>query len=246
MNKTVGAVISAIVIIFCIVIALFCTVRIPAGYVGVIYNMNGGVAEDTLSQGFHLTKPTQKVTTYSIGIEQSYLTSDNRGDSKENESFEVPSNDGKGLTVDMTFTYRFDPDKVSETFTRFKGQSGKEVKETFIKPNIMSWTKEITAKYSVIDLLGDKRASLNAELTDYLKEKFEPYGIIIESVSLINIDPDEETRAAVQKKVTPSRIWSWLRSSSRPQMSMPKRKRKLPSLRPIRKKKPPRSRQKPN
>lgn len=28
MNKTVGAVISALVIIFCIVIALFCTVRI--------------------------------------------------------------------------------------------------------------------------------------------------------------------------------------------------------------------------
>lgn len=52
MNKTVGAVISALVIIFCIVIALFCTVRIPAGYVGVIYNMNGGVAETTLSQGF--------------------------------------------------------------------------------------------------------------------------------------------------------------------------------------------------
>ena len=49
MNKTVGAVISAFVIIFCIVIALFCTVRIPAGYVGVIYNMNGGVAETTLS-----------------------------------------------------------------------------------------------------------------------------------------------------------------------------------------------------
>ena len=53
MNKTVGAVISAFVIIFCIVIALFCTVRIPAGYVGVIYNMNGGVAETTLTQGFH-------------------------------------------------------------------------------------------------------------------------------------------------------------------------------------------------
>lgn len=61
MNKTVGAVISAFVIIFCIVIALFCTVRIPAGYVGVIYNMNGGVAETTLTQGFHLVKPTQKL-----------------------------------------------------------------------------------------------------------------------------------------------------------------------------------------
>lgn len=196
-----GAVISALVIIFCIVIALFCTVRIPAGYVGVIYNMNGGVAETTLSQGFHLVKPTHKVTTYTIGIEQSYLTSGSDGDSKGDESFEVPSNDGKGLTVDMTFTYRFDPDQVADTFTRFKGQSGKDVKEIFIKPNIMSWTKEVTAKYSVIDLLGDQRASLNSELTAYLKDKFEPYGIIIESVSLINIDPDDETRAAVQKKV---------------------------------------------
>lgn len=198
MNKTVGAVISALVIIFCIVIALFCTVRIPAGYVGVIYNMNGGVAETTLTQGFHLVKPTQKVTTYTIGIEQSYLTSGSDGDSKGDESFEVPSNDGKGLTVDLTFTYRFDPDHVADTFTRFKGQSGKDVKEVFIKPNIMSWTKEVTAKYSVIDLLGDQRASLNSELTAYLKDKFEPYGIIIESVSLINIDPDDETRAAVQ------------------------------------------------
>lgn len=178
-----------------------CTVRIPAGYVGVVYNMNGGISDRTLTQGFHVISPTQNVTTYSIGIEQSYLTASKDGDSSDDESFEVPSNDGKGLTVDMTFTYRYDADRVADTFTRFKGQSGKDVKNSFIKPNIMSWTKEVTAKYSVIDLLGDKRATLNSELTDYLKQKFEPYGIVIESVSLINIDPDEETRSAVQKKV---------------------------------------------
>ena len=185
-----------------VVIVLFvCTVRIPAGYVGVVYNMNGGISDKTLTQGFHVISPTQNVTTYSIGIEQSYLTASKDGDSDNDESFEVPSNDGKGLTVDMTFTYRYDADRVADTFTRFKGQSGKDVKNSFIKPNIMSWTKEVTAKYSVIDLLGDKRATLNSELTDYLKQKFEPYGIVIESVSLINIDPDEETRSAVQKKV---------------------------------------------
>lgn len=201
MKKALGGFTTAAILIFAIVVFLFCTVRIPAGYVGVVYNMNGGISDKTLSQGFHIVAPTQDVTTYSIGIEQSYLTSGKDGDSEDNESFEVPSNDGKGLTVDMTFTYRYDADKVADTFTRFKGMSGKEVKNTFIKPNIMSWTKEVTAKYSVIELLGDKRASLNSELTDYLKAKFEPYGIVIESVSLINIDPDEETRSAVQKKV---------------------------------------------
>lgn len=201
MKKSLGAVTTAIIIAIIAIVLFICAVRIPAGYVGVVYNMNGGISKKTLSQGWHLISPTQDVTTYSIGIEQSYLTSGNDGDSKNDESFEVPSNDGKGLTVDMTFTYRYDADKVADTFTRFKGQSGKDVKDIFIKPNIVSWTKEVTAQYSVIDLLGDKRASLNSELTEYMKQKFEPYGIVIESVSLINIDPDDETRSAVQKKV---------------------------------------------
>ena len=201
MKKSLGGIATAVIIALVVIVLFVCTVRIPAGYVGVVYNMNGGISDRTLTQGFHVISPTQNVTTYSIGIEQSYLTASKDGDSSDDESFEVPSNDGKGLTVDMTFTYRYDADRVADTFTRFKGQSGKDVKNSFIKPNIMSWTKEVTAKYSVIDLLGDKRATLNSELTDYLKQKFEPYGIVIESVSLINIDPDEETRSAVQKKV---------------------------------------------
>lgn len=201
MRKSLGGIATAVIIALVVIVLFVCTVRIPAGYVGVVYNMNGGISDKTLTQGFHVISPTQNVTTYSIGIEQSYLTASNDGDSSNDESFEVPSNDGKGLTVDMTFTYRYDADRVADTFTRFKGQSGKDVKNSFIKPNIMSWTKEVTAKYSVIDLLGDKRATLSSELTDYLKQKFEPYGIVIESVSLINIDPDEETRSAVQKKV---------------------------------------------
>ena len=201
MRKSLGGIATAVIIALVVIVLFICTVRIPAGYVGVVYNMNGGISDRTLTQGFHVISPTQNVTTYSIGIEQSYLTASKDGDSSDDESFEVPSNDGKGLTVDMTFTYRYDADRVADTFTRFKGQSGKDVKNSFIKPNIMSWTKEVTAKYSVIDLLGDKRATLNSELTDYLKQKFEPYGIVIESVSLINIDPDEETRSAVQKKV---------------------------------------------
>ena len=30
---------------------VFCSERIPAGYVGVVYNMNGGIQEETLNQG---------------------------------------------------------------------------------------------------------------------------------------------------------------------------------------------------
>lgn len=196
-----GATVLAILIIGGLILLGACMERVPTGYVGVVYNMNGGVDGEVLNQGWHIVAPTKKVTVYSIGIEQSYLTSKSEGDSKGDDSFEVSTSDGKGLTVDLTFTYRFDEDKVATTFTRFRGQSGDEVKKSFIKPNIISWTKEITAKYPVTEVLGDYRAALNTELSQYLKEKFDPYGIIIESASLINIEADKETKKAIQKKV---------------------------------------------
>ena len=201
MKKMIGSIVTGVVIIFVIIGLFMCTEKIPAGYVGVVYNMNGGVENETLSQGFKIVAPTKKIVLYSIGIEQSYLTASKDGDSEGDDSFEVPSKDGKGLTVDETFTYRFDSDRVSEIFTRFKGRSGKEVLTTFIKPNVISWTKEVTAKYYVTEILGEKRAALNVAITDYLRDKFEPYGIIIESASLIDINPDETTRQAIQNKV---------------------------------------------
>lgn len=202
MKGKVGAITLGIVIVLALIFVFICTERVPAGYVGVVYSMNGGVAETTLGQGWHVISPTKKVTLYSVGIEQSYLTATEDGDSPKDDSFSAPSKDGKGLQMELTFTYRFDPDRVPATFTRFKGRSGKDLLSTFIKPNIISWTKEVTAKYPVTDILGEKRAELNSVLSEYLANKFETYGIIIESASLINIEVDDETRASITKKVT--------------------------------------------
>lgn len=198
---TIGGIVLGIFIIIGVVVGFSCAEKVPAGYVGIIYSMNGGVSDEILTQGWHLVSPTKDVILYSVGIEQSYLTAGEDGDSKKDDSFEVPSSDGKGLKVDLTFTYRYDSERVTQLFTRFKGQSGKEVRDSFIKPNIISWTKEVTAKYPVTDILGDERANLNIALSEYIRDKFDPYGIIIENVSLIDIDADDETRASVQRKV---------------------------------------------
>ena len=51
MKGKVGGVALGVIIVLALILAFICTTRIPAGYVGVIYSMNGGVAEDTLGQG---------------------------------------------------------------------------------------------------------------------------------------------------------------------------------------------------
>lgn len=202
MRGKVGAAFLGIVMFAGIILLFMCMERVPAGYVGVVYNMSGGVDGEVLSQGWHLVSPTKKVTTYSIGIEQSYLTSEEKGDSKKDESFNIPTSDGKTVKVNLEFSYRFDVDRVTDTFVQFKGRSGESVKDTFIKPKIMAWTQEVSATYPVTDIFGDKRTQINAELDTYLKEKFEPYGIIIDTVNFTDISVDGETAAAIQKKVT--------------------------------------------
>lgn len=198
---SIGAMAIGVVIVLTIFCCLMCLEKVPTGYVGVVYNMDGGVDGEILQQGWHLVSPTKKITTYSIGIEQSYLTADDKGDSEEDESFNVPTSDGKTVKVDLEFSYKFDENKVADTFVRFKGQSGERVKNNFIKPKIVAWTQEVTARYPVTDIFGDQRTAINAELDVYLKEKFEPYGIVIDTVNFTDISVDSATAAAIQKKV---------------------------------------------
>lgn len=90
-----GSIGLAVIIVAGLLCVAKCSVRVPAGYVAVEYKMNGGISNDTLSQGWHLISPTVKTSLYSIGIEQSYLTSEDKGDSPKDESFKTPTADGK-------------------------------------------------------------------------------------------------------------------------------------------------------
>lgn len=197
-----GGITLAVIMVIGVILLCMCTTRVPAGYVAVQYNMNGGVHDEVLTQGFHVVSPTIKTTLYTVGIEQSYLTAGDKGDSKSDESFSASSSEGKAMQIDLTFTYQYQAENVTDVFTRFKGQSGTDVRDSFIKPNIISWTKEVVARYKVSDILGEKRADVNLALTDYLSKKFEPYGISVSNVSLINIEVDAETQQAINAKIT--------------------------------------------
>lgn len=190
----------AIIIVGLIIISSL-IVTVPNGTVAVKYSINGGVQDEIYTQGWHFKSPSVKTTEYSIGLKQSYLTSDKTGDSKDDESFEASSSEGKALKIDLTFSYQYKPENVVSVFKTFSGQDGESIKDSFIKPNIISWTKEVIARYKVSDLLGTKRADANNELNDYLADKFNKYGITISNVSLINIDVDEDTKNAINNKI---------------------------------------------
>ena len=202
MNKgKIGGIAVGVAIVLGIVLLFLCSVRIPAGYVGVQYDLNGGVRDKVLTQGWHLISPTVRVTKYTVGIEQSYLTKEDKGDSEDDESFTASSAEGKALDIDLTFTYQYQPESVADVFVRFKGQTGKEVRDSFIKPNIISWSKEVIARYNVADIIGAEKANVNSAITEYVARKFEPYGITISNVNLINVGVDKKTKEVINNKI---------------------------------------------
>ena len=94
-----GGIGLAFVIVAGLICGAKCTTRVPAGYVAIEYKMNGGISKDVLPQGWHVVSPTVKTSLYSVGIEQSYLTSEDKGDSPKDESFKTPTADGKQIRI---------------------------------------------------------------------------------------------------------------------------------------------------
>lgn len=197
----VGGIVTGFVIAIMVIGFFLCSERIPAGYVGVVYNMNGGVEDEVLTQGWKFVSPTKKVTRYSIALEPSYMTADKQGDSEDDESFEIPTKEGASLETDIAFSYSYKLEEVPNTFTRFRGQDGKAILKSFIKPKMQAWIKEITPEFSMMEIVSTKRGAVNTALTERLGKRFEPYGIIIDNIALADVRPDEETARAITEKI---------------------------------------------
>lgn len=202
MKGLVGSVVTALIIIVLLVGGISCIERIPVGYEGVQYSVSGGVKDETLSQGWHLVSPTIKVKEFTISNEQLVLTKDSREGSEEDESFKVATSDDASISIDFQMSYRFIPEKLIETYKKFKGMDGNDIVQNRVRTVLKSKVSEITTNYSLMDIYSGNRKQINDELTDYLnKELRDFYGIEVIDASIINSHPDENLKKTIEARV---------------------------------------------
>lgn len=202
MKGLVGSVVTALVIVVLLVGGISCIERIPVGYEGVQYSVSGGVKDETLGQGWHLVSPTIKVKEFTISNEQLVLTKDSREGSEEDESFKVATSDDASISIDFQMSYRFIPEKLIETYKKFKGMDGNDIVQNRVRTVLKSKVSEITTNYSLMDIYSGNRKQINDELTDYLnKELRDFYGIEVIDASIINSHPDENLKKTIEARV---------------------------------------------
>ena len=198
----IGAAVVAIVLVFTLIITFICIEKIPVGYEGVVYSMSGGVKDETLQQGWHLVAPTKKVKEFTVGNEQLILTKDKREGSSKNESFRVATSDNASIAISFQMSYRFIPDKVIDTYKRFKGMDGEAIVNNRVKTVLKSTVSEVTTDYSLMDLYSGNRSEINNKLTDYLNDKFnKQYGIEVIDASIIDVHPDKQLKTAINNRI---------------------------------------------
>lgn len=198
----IGGITLGAVIIFSILCAIICIERVPVGYEGVIYSMNGGATGETIGQGWHLVSPTKKIKLFTIGNEQLVLTKDKREGSKGNDSFRVSTSDDATIAISFQMSYRFNSENLVDTYKKFKGMSGEDIVERRVKAVMKSKVSEVTTDYSLMDIYSGNRSEINHKITEYLDKEFgRSYGMEVLDASIIDVHPDKQLKQTINNRV---------------------------------------------
>ena len=209
-KQTIGTFGIGIAIFVTATLGFMSTYKIAPGYAGVIYNMDGGVEENVLPQGYHVVAPWKKVIEYPISTETVYYTksSDGKDDNdKEDSSINVNTKDGKQVNVSVTYSFHMDAENLPAVFTKFRGRSTEEIEAGYVKNEMYQALNEVTSQYSLMDLVGDKRPEINAKVFEKFRNSLSEFGIIIETFNLSDVVPDEQTKEAIQKVVNAQNVY---------------------------------------
>lgn len=200
MNKK-GKVLMVIIPVLIIALAMMilCIEKIPRGYVGSTYSIQGGTSKEVLTEGWHLVSPMKRVTEYSVATEQLLLTKDDRKESEGNESFNATCKDGV-LNVDLEMSYHFNAEDIPTIAKRYRGLSGEAIVDTRIKSKVKTYVNEVTSEYTILEAYMDKKSELNKDLTSHLAESLIPYGIVVESATLPRTEPDKSIKKAINSR----------------------------------------------
>lgn len=198
----IGAVALGLIIFFGLICTIMLIERVPVGYEAVVYSVNGGVKNETLTQGWHIVSPGKRTKLFTVGNEQLVLTKDKREGSKDDDSFRVSTSDDATIAISFQMSYRFIPENLIETYKKFKGMSGDDIVENRVKAVMKSKISEITTDYSLMDIYSGNRSEINSKITDYLNTEFgKAYGMEVLDASIIDVHPDKQLRETINNRV---------------------------------------------
>lgn len=170
-----------------LIILLGCFTTIPSNHVGIVYSPFGGTKQETLGEGFAAKSPFDKV--YKISTETQ---------TKKIKELTTQTKDAQYLTTKMEVKYKVNNANAFLVFKQYKTLDN--MSSSLIRPTTQRVLEHITTKYNIIDILGEKRNDVYAELENELTKEFAKYGVEFDSVSITDMDAGAALEKAISEE----------------------------------------------
>lgn len=166
-------------------------VIVPAGHVGVVFNVMGGVQQDEVGEGIHIIVPVlQQVTLYDIRQQELTLTR------ALGDEISARSSEGLEIGVDVTILYQITP---SET-ARLHQDIGTAYEEVRVRPEVRSQIRDGISEFNAANLISSERGSLQNMIEENLAEVLARDNIRVLSVLLRDVRIPESITQAIEEK----------------------------------------------
>ena len=158
-------------------------VKIDAGERGVVLNF-GAVQDEVLGEGLHLRIPImQKIMKMDVKIQKSETRA------------EAASKDLQDIKSVIALNYHVIPEKANWVYQNI----GVAFKERVIDPTVQEAVKAVTARYTAVQLIGD-RENVSTAIKDALSQKLADYNLSVDGFSVIDFSFSKKFTDAIEAK----------------------------------------------
>lgn len=158
-------------------------VKIDAGERGVVMNF-GAVQPDVLEEGLHFRIPImQRIVKMDVKIQKSETRS------------EAASRDLQDIRSVIALNYHIIPDKANWVYQNI----GAQFKERVIDPSVQESVKAVTARYTAVQLIGEREA-VSAAIRETLSQRLSGYHLAVDGFSVIDFAFSKKFTDAIEAK----------------------------------------------
>ena len=186
---------------------------IPAGYVGVAFNLFGGVEKRILDEGVNFLIPFVESVTVYDARKISYNFSDNYDKSIVGPSIKCQTNDGQNVSIDVTVIAHINKEKA----WKLHQSIGRDYGERLIVPQTRSIFRNIVAKYPIDTVYTSGRTGLARDAEDSLKQSFLKSGLQLDELLIRAIGFSPSFAEAVERKqiaLQESQRQNWIKKTA--------------------------------
>ena len=140
-----------------------------------------GFRSEALSPGFHFLYPGERA--FSIDLRhQTYLMSNNPDVPVQSDFMEAATSDGQKIQVDISITYRVNPEQVLSLYKTWRDG----YRDGVVRPMSRGTTREVLAQYTFDEVLL-KRDEINKVIFDKLAPTLAENYLILLAVEILEI-----------------------------------------------------------